>query len=99
MLHATVAVKLVEEAACRMPVQIALHAAVFLAGAFVVAAALLSAIRTFVLPRSANDPVTRRVFIGMRRAFDLSLKRTHSYEPRDAVMALYAPSSLLVLVA
>src|SRR5262245_3033792 len=98
MLHATVAVKLVAEGACRMPAQIALHAAAFLAGTFVVAATLLSAVRTFVLPRSANDPVTRRVFIGMRRAFDLWLKRTHDYEPRDAVMALYAPTSLLALV-
>src|SRR5262249_49540959 len=100
MLHAIDAVKQVEkEEACHMPTPIAVHVAAFIIGFFVVAATLLSAVRTFVLPRSANDPITRRVFIGMRRLFNLPLKRTRDYERRDAVMALYAPTSLLVLVA
>src|SRR5262249_20891351 len=98
MLHATVVVKRVEKGARHMPTQIAVHAATFIIGVFIVAAALLSAVRTFVLPRSANDPVTRRVFIGMRTVFDLSLRRARDYERRDAVMALYAPTGLLVLV-
>src|SRR5262249_39104654 len=58
---------------------------------------LLSAIRTFLLPRSAPDPLTRAVGLGMRRLFDLRLRRTPSYLERDRVLELYAPFSLLSL--
>src|SRR3990172_8577916 len=50
-----------------------LRAAVFLAGVVLVVSALLSAVRTFVLPRSARDPITRFVFRSLRRLFDLRL--------------------------
>ncbi len=69
----------------------------FFLGIGIVGATLLSAIETFVLPRSANDPLTRLVFLIVYRLFDLRTKRARSYEERDRVMALYAPIALLAL--
>src|SRR2546428_1680478 len=72
----------------------------FLASAVGVATvgfALTSALRTFVLPRSATDPLAYWVFRAMRRLFDLRARRALTYEERDSIMALYAPVSLLML--
>ena len=63
---------------------------VFIAGLAIVAGTFLSAVRTFVLPRSAPDQLTRAIFLLVRRLFNLVLKRTASYEDRDRVMALCA---------
>ncbi|MBP6017155.1 MAG: hypothetical protein KA586_10585 [Candidatus Promineofilum sp.] len=68
-----------------------------LAGAFVVVYTVLSAIRTFVLPRPAQVLVFRLVFLNVRRFFDLRARRTASYEERDQVMALYAPIALFLV--
>jgi hypothetical protein len=54
-------------------------------------------VRTFVLPRSSNNKYTALVFLSVRRLFGLRLKRARSYEQRDAIMAMYAPVSLLCL--
>ena len=62
-----------------------------------VAGTLVSAIRTFVLPRSAPDQITRIVFVAMRRLFELRLRRARTYAERDQALALYAPFSLLAL--
>jgi hypothetical protein len=70
---------------------------VFILGLAIVAGTLYSAIETFVLPRSANDPLTRVVFLSIRRLFDLRTKRARSYEERDRIMAFYAPIGLLSL--
>ncbi len=70
----------------------------FIFGLFLVLWTLRSAIRTFVLPRSAPDRLTAFVFRGMRRLFDLRLIKVQSYEDRDRVMAFFAPVSLLALV-
>src|SRR3972149_2496517 len=66
---------------------------IFVVGAYVVFTALLSAIRTFLLPRAAPDPVTRVVFSGLRRVFDLWLTSTRTYEERDRAMAYYGPGT------
>jgi len=73
------------------------RAAGLIAGIALVASALLSAVRTFVLPRSARDPITRFVFRTLRRLFDLRLRFSRSYLVSDRVMALYAPIGLLLL--
>ncbi len=70
---------------------------VFLIGLAIVARTVFSAIQTFVLPRSANDWITRRVFLAMRFLFDLRTNRARSYAERDRAMALYAPIALLTL--
>lgn len=71
----------------------------FVFGFAVIAVMLRSAVRTFVLPRSANDPISRYVFLAMRLLFRLIALRVRSYEARDRTMAYYAPVSLLVLLA
>ena len=63
----------------------------------VVAATMLSAVRTFILPRAANTFLSRLVFVTIRRAFDRVVRRLDTYERQDAVMALFAPVGLLAL--
>ncbi|MGH2544131.1 MAG: hypothetical protein ACRDIB_15125, partial [Ardenticatenaceae bacterium] len=70
----------------------------FLVGLLLVTMALRSAVRTFVLPRSAADPLARLLFLVMRRIFDLWTIRANTYLERDRAMALYAPVSLLMLL-
>ena len=77
---------------------IAVPAITFLAGLLFVVAALLSTLRTFVLPRAAPDVITRFVFVMIRRVFDFLTFRSESYETRDRIMAFFAPISLLLLL-
>src|ERR1051326_1591255 len=70
---------------------------IFLLGVSLVLATLFSAIRTFVLPRSANDRLSRIVFLITRKLFNLVLRWAHTYRLRDAIMAYYAPVGLLIL--
>jgi hypothetical protein len=60
---------------------------------------LRSAIRTVVLPRSDVVALTRAVFVGLRKVFDLLVRRKQTYDARDRVMALYAPLGLMLLAA
>ncbi|MHB8627150.1 MAG: hypothetical protein ACYDBJ_17555 [Aggregatilineales bacterium] len=76
---------------------ILLRLAAFFGGLYVVAATLGSAIRTFVLPRSAPDQIVRVVFLLIRTVFDFRTRKATTYEQRDQVMAMYAPLSLIAL--
>ena len=67
-------------------------------GVALVVYTFLSAARTFVLPRSSAEMLTRLVFTLMRKLFRLAVKPLSTYEQRDGVMAMYAPLSLLALV-
>jgi hypothetical protein len=72
---------------------------IFAAGAALAVWALLSAIRTLVLPRSAPDHVTRFAFVGVRRiVLWLPLRWARTYEETDRIMAFYSPLSLLILL-
>src|SRR5919201_125278 len=71
----------------------------FIFGAGIVITTVLSAIRTFVLPRSAQVKLSRLVFLASRLCFDLWTRRATTYEERDRAMALYAPITLLILPA
>jgi hypothetical protein len=79
-----------------MPV-IAVRVAAIVFGIGVVVYTLMSAVRSFVMPRSAQDAVTRSLFIGMRVIFNLWARPLRTFEARDQVMALYAPLSLVLL--
>jgi hypothetical protein len=72
---------------------------VFVLGAGLVIATVLSAVRTFVLPRSAPVKLSRFVFLASRFCFNLWTRRSTTYEERDRAMALYAPITLLILPA
>lgn len=58
---------------------------------------LISAVKTFVLPRGAPDRLTGAVFNTMRAVFGLALRRKTTYIERDHAMAYFAPTSLLIL--
>ena len=76
---------------------IALRILAFAVGAFLVARAVASAVRVFVLPRASNEPIARFVFINVRRLFDAFTPPTKPYAFRDRVLAYLAPVSLLIL--
>jgi hypothetical protein len=66
-------------------------------GILLVLRAILSAIRTFVLPRAANDLIARMVFRSVRRVFDLATGPMKSYRRRDRVMSYFGPVALMTL--
>jgi hypothetical protein len=78
-------------------VDIVLKILVFGVGLAIVGSTLLSAIRTFVVPRAQNTLITRFVFRNVSRIFRLRGGKAKTYEDRDRLMALYAPVSLLLL--
>ncbi|MFT3895145.1 MAG: hypothetical protein QM730_26265 [Anaerolineales bacterium] len=71
---------------------------VFLAGLITVILTFFSALSTFVLPRAARSQLNRIVFGVTRRIFEFILHFAKTYGQRDAVMAYYAPISLMLLV-
>ncbi len=74
-----------------------LDLAAFIAGVLLVARVLLSALRTFVLPRASNDRIAKLVFHLTRRSFDLVAGPGKPYVTRDRLMAYFGPVSLIVL--
>ena len=70
----------------------------FVAGLSLVVAAIGSAVKTFVLPRSAQDLVVQVVFRNLRKVFNLIMGRAPTFEQRDAIMAFFAPTGLMVLL-
>jgi hypothetical protein len=71
--------------------------AVLAVGILLVLRAILSAIRTFVLPRPANDFIARIVFRSVRRAFELTTSPIRDYPRRDVVLAYFGPIALITL--
>jgi hypothetical protein len=76
---------------------IALRVLATVGGVVLVVWALLSAVKTIVLPRAAASVVVTAVFINLRRVFDLICNPKRSFAFRDRVMAYYAPIGLLLL--
>ena len=74
-----------------------LDLAAFVVGVLLVARVLLSAVRTFVLPRASNDRIAQVVFHLTRRGFDLVAGPGKPYATRDRYMAYFGPVSLIVL--
>lgn len=71
---------------------------VFALGLSLAFGTLLSALSTFVLPRSARSQLNRLVFASLRRVFEVLMKPMRSFEQKDAIMGYYAPIGLLSLV-
>ena len=74
-----------------------LRIGVFLLGMSMVIYTLISAVRTFVLPRSAPDVLVRKVFLFIRTLFNFRVAMVHTFAEKDGIMAMYAPLSLLAL--
>ena len=70
---------------------------VFAVGALIALGALLIAIQTVVVPRADQSLVIRFVFVGMGLVFAVFARRRQSYEARDALLARYAPTTLMML--
>ena len=66
-----------------MLISLFLHVLAFLGGLAIVAGTVFSAMRTFVLPRSASDPLTRLVFLIIRYLFAPLLIRARTHIERD----------------
>lgn len=77
---------------------IVLKILVFIGGFLLVAQALLSAVRNFVLPRSAPDLILGFVFLGVGNIMRWRVRLARSYGVRDRIMAFYAPFSVLALL-
>ncbi len=71
---------------------------VFFVGIVIVIGTLLSAVRTFIVPRSQQDGLSRAVFVATRWVFDLLNKTSKTWLDRDRILAFYAPIGLLMLV-
>jgi hypothetical protein len=70
---------------------------VFIAGFLGVTRVVLSAVRTFVVPRGDTDGLTRVAFRTVRRVFDRLASPSRPYEERDRIMAYYGPIALVLL--
>jgi hypothetical protein len=66
-------------------------------GAVLAGWTLLSAIRTFVLPRSDNVFLTRLVFHLLYKVFQFRLRWVSDYYELDRIMALFSPIGLLLI--
>lgn len=76
---------------------VSLRILAFTGGIWLVVYTILSAIRTFVLPRADNAPMTRLVFRSVYAIFDIYLKRESNYYAKDRVLAFFAPIALLMM--
>lgn len=77
---------------------LAVSVIVFVAGLVVVLYTSLSALMTFVVPRSTYNFLTVTLFVTVRYFYDFWAKKARSYEERDHIMSTYAPVSLLLLL-
>ena len=75
------------------------NAAIFVLGAAIVIATVLSAVKTFVLPRGAPVLLSRVVFSAIRWLFNQVARPSRPYLTRDRIMAMYTPVVLVTLPA
>jgi hypothetical protein len=68
-------------------------------GGLVIARTVLSAVRTFVVPRGVNDRLTWLAFRLIRRLFELAAPASKPYLARDRILAYYGPIALILLPA
>jgi hypothetical protein len=78
-------------------VTVAARVLAFLAAAGLAVGVLGSALRTVVVPRAESSVLTRAVFKGVRRIFDLRVRKADTWDDADRIMARYAPVALIVL--
>ena len=70
---------------------------VFAIGALIATGTLLLAVQTVVVPRAERSLVVRFVYVGMGLLFAAFARRRKSYEAKDALLARYAPTTLMIL--
>ena len=70
---------------------------VFAVGALTALGTLLAAIQTVIVPRAERSLVIRFVYVGVGLLFSVFARRRKSYEAKDALLASYAPTTLMIL--
>lgn len=70
---------------------------VFVGGALLALKVIVSAVRTFVLPRPAPDWLIRFIFRFSRRLFAIPLRRATTFAQKDNILAHYAPFTLVAI--
>ncbi len=70
---------------------------VFTVGALIALGTLLASIQTVVVPRAERSLLIRFVYVGMGMLFSMLARRRKTYEARDALLASYAPTTLMLL--
>jgi hypothetical protein len=78
-------------------VEVVLRSALAAGALLVVLVTVVSAVKTVVVPRAIRARLTAFVFVTVRRVFERVGRRQSDYFARDATMALFAPTSLLML--
>ena len=78
---------------------VALQVVAFLLGLLLVVRIVLSAVRTFVVPRGDNDGLSRFAFRVVLVVFSAVAPKSRPYAFRDRVMAYYGPVTLVLLPA
>lgn len=76
---------------------IAVRVVVFVAGFWIVQAVLRSAVRTVVVPRGEPVLLSRTLFLAMRAVYEPLARRHRDEVERQAVLARFAPTALLLL--
>ncbi|HJS29692.1 MAG TPA: hypothetical protein VJ768_08725 [Anaerolineales bacterium] len=71
----------------------------FSLGLALVGVTISAVTRSFVLPRGENVRLTLSIFRAIRLFFELELRLTRNYTRRDRIMALFAPTALVVTPA
>ncbi len=79
--------------------RVAVHTLLIGGGAAIVVLALLSTIKSTILPRGASDRIVRVMSRAVRRCFRFAASRCETYEGRDRVMAMLGPITLMSLLA
>lgn len=70
----------------------------FIVGTILAVSAVLSAIRSTILPRATQNRLSRLSILGIRMVFRLRAGRSSTYERRDRVMAMLGPVALMVML-
>ena len=70
---------------------------VFAIGALIAIGTLMAAVQTVVVPRAERSLLIRFLYVGMGLLFSVLARRRKSYEARDALLARYAPTTLMIL--
>ena len=73
------------------------HVLAFFLGVFIVGTTVMSAVKTFVLPRAANVRISRFVFVVVRLILERVAPPSRDYADRDRIFAMQAPFSLMGL--
>ena len=78
---------------------IALQLLSFLFGLWIVFLTIRSAVRTYLLPRAAPDPISGATFLTLRTIFHALAMPKKNYFDRDRLLAYFVPFGLLGLLA